>query len=70
MEQLSLLNSLVLVFIVVTIIFYNRIHRQAKQINEHLKDIAKSQRILAKNPKDFEETKIVNAQKNQSPYDS
>lgn len=70
MEQLSLLNSLVLIFIVVTIIFYHRIHRQAKQINEHLKDIAKSQRILAKNPKDFEETKIVNAQKNQSPYDS
>ncbi len=59
---------LLFLFFIATLIFYNRIYRQAQQINKHLKDIAESQRILANNPKSFEETKKVNALKNKTPF--
>lgn len=59
---------LLLLLIIVTLIFFNRIYRQTQQINKHLKDIAESQRILANNPKSFEETKKVNALKNKTPF--
>ncbi len=37
----------------------NNIHQQLTLNNSHLADIARSQRILANNPKDFEETKRI-----------
>ncbi len=67
-DVLALLFVVMSLFILMAAFFY-KIMRQTEQINDSLKDIAKSQRILANNPKDFEETKKVNAMKNKSPYD-
>lgn len=65
---IGLLFVVMALFILMAVFFY-QLMRQSQQINESLKDIAKSQRILANNPKDFEETKKANAMKNKSPYD-
>ena len=67
-DVLALLFVVMSLFVLMAAFFY-KIMRQTEQINDSLKDIAKSQRILANNPKDFEETKRANALKNQSPYD-
>ncbi len=67
-DVLALLFVVVSLFILMAAFFY-KILRQAEQINDSLQDIAKSQRILANNPKDFEETKRINALKNQSPLE-
>ena len=67
-DVLALLFVVMSLFILMAAFFY-KILRQVEQLNDSLKDIAKSQRILARNPKDFEETKKVSALKNQSPYD-
>ena len=37
--------------------------QKQQQINQTLEDIARSQRILANNPKDFEETKRISQNK-------
>lgn len=66
-DVLALLFVVMSLFILMAAFFY-KIMRQAEQINDSLKDIAKSQRILANNPKDFEETKKASAQKNKSPF--
>ncbi|VAW46816.1 hypothetical protein MNBD_GAMMA02-296 [hydrothermal vent metagenome] len=65
---MGLLFVVMSLFILMATFFYKTM-RQTEQINGSLKDIAKSQRILSKNPKDFEETKKVSALKNHSPYD-
>jgi len=65
---ISLLFAIMALFILMAVFFYKLLY-QAKQINMTLEDIAKSHRIIANNPKDFEETKKVNALKNKSPYD-
>jgi CHASE3 domain sensor protein len=65
---IGLLFVVMALFILMAVFFY-QLMRQSQQINESLKDIAKSQRILSNNPKDFEETKKANAMKNKSPYD-
>lgn len=65
---IGLLFVVMALFILMAVFFY-KIMRQTEQMNLALQDIAKSQRILANNPKDFEETKKVNAMKNKSPYD-
>ena len=67
-DVLALLFVVMSLFILMAAFFY-KIMRQTEQINDSLKDIAKSQRILSKNPKDFEETKKVSALKNQSPFE-
>lgn len=67
-DEMALLFVVMSLFILMAVFFY-KIMRQTEQINESLKDIAKSQRILANNPKDFEETKKVNALKNKSPLE-
>ena len=67
-DVLALFFVVMSLFILMAAFFY-KIMRQAEQINDSLKDIAKSQRILANNPKDFEETKKVNAMKNKSPLE-
>ena len=64
----GLLFVIMALFILMAVFFY-KLMRQTEQINKSLIDIAKSQRILANNPKDFEETKKVNSLKNKSPYD-
>jgi len=65
---IGLLFVIMALFILMAVFFY-KLLQQSKQINASLKDIAESQRILANNPKSFEETKKVNALKNKSPYD-
>ena len=65
---IGLLFMVMSLFVLMAVFFY-QLMRQSQQINESLRDIAKSQRILANNPKDFEETKKANAMKNKSPYD-
>lgn len=65
---IGLLFGIMALFILMVVFFYKLI-RQTQQTNDHLKDIAESQRILANNPKSFEETKKVNALKKNSPYD-
>lgn len=45
-----------------------RLMQRLKNVQESLEDIAQSQRILANNPKSFEETKRINALK-KNPYD-
>jgi len=67
-EIIGLLFVVMSLFVLMATFFY-KILRQTEQINDSLKDIAQSQRILAQNPKDFEETKRVNAIKNRTPYD-
>jgi len=67
-DILALLFVVMSLFILMAAFFY-KIMRQAEQINDSLKDMAKSQRILANNPKDFEETKKANAIKNKSPLE-
>ncbi len=67
-DVLALLFVVISLFILMAAFFY-KIMRQTEQINDSLKDIAKSQRILSKNPKDFEETKKVSALKNHSPFE-
>lgn len=64
----GLLFVILALFVLMAVFFYKLIN-QSKEINQHLKDIAESQRILANNPKSFEETKKVNALKKKSPYD-
>ncbi len=65
---IGLLFVVMALFILLAVFFF-KLMRQADQINRSLNDIAQSQRILANNPKDFEETKKANAMKNKSPYD-
>lgn len=67
---LGLLFVMVSLFILLAAFFY-KLMRQTNEINESLKDIARSQRILAKNPKDFDETSIIKKieEKYKSPYD-
>ena len=65
---IGLLFVVMALFILMAVFFY-QLMRQSQKINESLRDIAKSQRILANNPKDFEETKKANAIKNKSPFD-
>ena len=62
-DVLALLFVVMSLFVLMAAFFY-KLMRQAEQINSSLKDIAQSQRILANNPRDFEETKKVNALKN------
>ncbi len=68
-EKIIGLLFMVLALFILMAVFFYKIMRQTEQMNLALQDIAKSQRILANNPKDFEETKKVNALKNKSPYD-
>ena len=65
---IGLLFVVLALFILMAVFFYKLMH-QTEQMNQSLKDIAQSQRILANNPKNFEETKTANAIKNKSPYD-
>ena len=67
-DVMALLFVVMSLFILMAAFFY-KILRQAEQINHSLQDIAKSQRILANNPKDFEETKRINALRHQSPLE-
>jgi predicted PurR-regulated permease PerM len=67
-DVMALLFVVMSLFILMAAFFY-KIMRQAEQINSSLKDIAQSQRILANNPKDFEETKKANAMRHQSPLE-
>ncbi|MCX7545844.1 hypothetical protein [Marinicella gelatinilytica] len=68
MDTLPLIQStlLGLIFISISVGFYalittlKNIQKQQHQLNQSLEDIARSQRILANNPKDFEETKRIN----------
>ncbi len=62
-DVLALLFVVMSLFILMAVFFYKILH-QVKQINTSLKDIAKSQRIQANSPKDFEETKLIQAIKN------
>ncbi|MCB1583656.1 MAG: hypothetical protein R3E90_06265 [Marinicella sp.] len=64
---IGLLFVIMALFILMAVFFY-KMMRQSQEINSHLKDIAESQRILANNPKSFEETKKVNALKNKVPF--
>ena len=64
---IGLLFVVMALFILMAVFFY-KMMRQGQQISSHLKDIAESQRILANNPKSFEETKKVNALKNKGPF--
>lgn len=67
---LGLLFVIMALFVLMATFFY-KMMRQSQTTNEHLKDIAKSQRILAKNPKDFDETSIIKKieDKYKSPFD-
>ena len=67
---LGLLFVMVSLFILLAAFFY-KLMRQTNEINESLKDIARSQRILAKNPKDFDETKVIKEieDKYKSPFE-
>ncbi len=67
-DVLALLFVVLSLFVLMAAFFY-KIMRQVEQMNDSLKDMAKSHRILANNPKDFEETKKANALKNQSPFE-
>jgi predicted Holliday junction resolvase-like endonuclease len=40
-----------------------KINNQQQKLNQTLEDIARSQRILANNPRDFEETKRISQNK-------
>ncbi|GEM_PF-1606932 len=40
-----------------------KINEQQQKLNQTLEDIARSQRILANNPRDFEETKRISQNK-------
>lgn len=72
MDTLPLIQStlLGLIFISISVGFYalittlKNIQKQQHQLNQSLEDIARSQRILANNPKDFEETKRISQIKN------
>lgn len=68
-EKIIGLLFVVLALFILMAVFFYKLMRQTEQMNQSLKDIAQSQRILANNPKDFEETKKANALKNKSPYD-
>jgi len=65
---IGLLFVIMSLFILMAAFFY-RLMRETRQINDSLKDIAESLRILANNPKNFEEKKKINALKNKSPFD-
>ena len=67
-DEILVLLFLVLSLFILMAVFFYKIMRQTEQINASLKDIAKSQRIMAKNPKNFEETKRINALKNPPPF--
>ncbi len=56
--QLTLL-ALIFISFYALIKTLKNIHKQQQQLNQTLEDIARSQRILANNPKDFEETKRI-----------
>ncbi len=64
---LALLFVVMSLFILMAAFFY-KISRQVKSIDESIQDIAKSQRIQANNPKDFEETKRINELNKKSPF--
>lgn len=68
---LGLLLVIIALFILMATFFY-KLMRQTTEMNDSLKDIAKSQRILAKNPKDFDETKVIKSieDKYKSPFDN
>ncbi len=73
MNTLPLIQStmLGLIFISLSIGLYGlnkalkNIQKQQQQLNQTLEDIARSQRILANNPRDFEETKRIRQLKNE-----
>ena len=67
---LGLLFVMVSLFILLAAFLY-KLMRQTTEINDSLKDIARSQRILSKNPKDFDETKVIKEieDKYKSPFD-
>jgi CHASE3 domain sensor protein len=65
---IGLLFVIMSLFILMAAFFY-RLMRETRQTNDSLKDIAESLRILANNPKNFEEKKKINAMKNKSPFD-
>ena len=67
---LGLLFAIIALFILMATFFY-KLMRQSQKINQSLEDIAKSQRIIAKNPKDFDETNVIKKieEKYKSPYD-
>ncbi|GJM05937.1 MAG: hypothetical protein DHS20C09_19330 [marine bacterium B5-7] len=67
-EIMGLLFVVMSLFILMATFFY-KILRQVEQVNSSLQDIAKSQRILANNPKDFEETKKANSLKKPSSFE-
>lgn len=67
--EIMVLLFMVLSLLIWMVALFYKMKSQVEQINESLKDIAKSQRILAKNPKNFEETKRVNALNNHSTYE-
>mgnify|MGYP001627770428 CR=1 FL=1 len=67
METLFLLQIIILgmLFISLSVGMYvlikniKKINNQQEKLNQTLEDIARSQRILANNPRDFEETKRI-----------
>ncbi len=56
--------------LLMVVVFYQQ-WRQVVQINKQLTDIARSLRIIAKAPKDFEEGQVIKeiTAKYKSPYD-
>lgn len=70
-EKIIALLFIVMALFILMATFFYKLMRQSQQINESLKDIAKSQRILSKNPKDFDETSIIKKieDKYKSPFD-
>ncbi len=68
-EEIIGLVFVVMALFVLMATFFYKIMRQVEQINNSLSDIAKSQRILANNPRDFEETKRIKALKERSQFE-
>lgn len=67
---IGLLFVIMALFILLAVFFY-KLLRQNQSNNEQLSDIARSLRILAKAPKDFEEGQVIKKlqDKHQSPFD-
>ncbi|WP_223786745.1 hypothetical protein [Marinicella meishanensis] len=62
------LLAAVLLLLLVLVVVGVHLNRRLKDLHAALQDLAQSQRILANNPKNFEETKRINALK-KNPYD-
>ncbi len=67
---IGLLFVIMALFILMAVFFY-QLMRQSRHSNQQLTDIAKSLRILAKAPKDFDEGQIIKKleDKHKSPFD-